>query len=266
MKAVALIVVLGLVACGDANERAVETALRRGNSHYQADRFASADSTYATGPSDARLLYNRGNAEYRLAAWDSAITRFSAAAEVAGTAREQARSRYNLGDARLQQARWADSLAHAMDGTIGGITIDGEDIARKVNAFVLRDSLTREQDRLEQLVDSALIEGAEQFKNALRRTPHDEDARHNLALAQRMMATRQKNSNGDGGNKDDEKNKELSERAKLIMKRADELVEQHKFEEALQVMEQGLKQDATLQKEKQYMDKLGVVTKAARTT
>ena len=64
---------------------------------------------------------------------------------------------------------------------------------------------------------------------------------------------------------DDEK-KELSERAKLIMKRADELVEQHKFKEALEVMEQGLKQDATLQKEKEYMDKLGVVTKAASAT
>ena len=128
-----------------------------------------------------------------------------------------------------------------------------------------RDSLQRQRNGLDHLVDSALTEGAEQFKNTLRRTPQDEDARHNLAIAQRLIAARPKNPGGNGSNKKDEK-KELSERAKLIMKRADELVEEHKFQEALEVLEQGLKQDATLQKEKEYMDKLGVVTKAARAT
>lgn len=262
MRAPLFIAVLGLVACGDPHERAVETALRAGNVQYKRDQFTSADSAYATGPADMRLRYNRGNAAFRLHDLDSAIAHFNEAAQQTKDLREQARAHYNLGDTRLQQAQWADSLAHSLDGTISGIRIEGPDIATKVNAFVLRDSLVRQREQMDQLVDSALAEGLEQFKNTLRRTPDDEDARHNLALAQRMIAARPKNAGGDGSNKDDEK-KELSERAKLIMKRADELVEQHKFKEALEVMEQGLKQDATLQKEKEYMDKLGVVTKAA---
>ncbi|MEO8591630.1 MAG: hypothetical protein ABI432_19770 [Flavobacteriales bacterium] len=266
MRALVIIAMMGLVACGDPHERAVETALREGNARYSAEQFDAADSAYANGPSDARLLHNRGNAEYRLGVVDSAITHFSKAGEMAGNADDQARATYNLGDGRLRQAHWADSLAHAMDGTIGGIRIEGDDIARKVNAFVLRDSLQRMRDRLDHLVDSALTESAEQFKNTLRRTPHDEDARHNLALAQRLIAARPKNTNGAGGKNEEDKKKELSERAKLIMKRADELVEQHKFQEALNVLEQGLKQDATLQKEKEYMDKLGTITKAASAT
>ena len=266
MKRFAYIAVFGLVACGNAHERAVESALRKGNVHYNAHRFYPADSTYATGPADARLLHNRGNAEYRMNVLDSAIAHFSNAAEMAGSAGDQARSYYNLGGARLRQANWADSLAQAMESTIGGIRIEGADIAQKVDQFVLRDSLQRQRDRLDQLVDSALSEGAEQFKNALRRKPRDEDARHNLALAQRMIAARVKEKADRDGKNEQDKNKELSERAKLIMKRADELVDQHKFQEALDVMQQGLKEDATLQKEKQYMDKLTVVTKAAQAT
>lgn len=266
MKRLLYIAVVGLVACGNANERAVEHALRKGNLQYNAQRFYPADSTYATGPIDARLSHNRGNAEYRMNELDSAIVHFGSAAEMAGSAGDQARSYYNLGDARLKQAHWADSVAHALDGTIDGIRIDGADIAQKVDQFVLRDSLQRQRDQLDLLVDSALNEGAEQFKNALRRTPRDEDARHNLALAQRMIAAREKEKSANDGKNEDEKNKELSARAKLIMKRADELVDQHKFQEALDVMQQGLKEDATLQKEKQYMDKLTVVTKAAQAT
>lgn len=266
MKWLMYIPVVGLVACGNANERAVDSALRKGNVHYNAQRFYPADSTYATGPVDARLSHNRGNAEYREMELDSAIVHFGNAAEMAGNASDQARSYYNLGDARLQQAQWADSLAHVLDGTIGGIRIEGADIAQKVDQFVLRDSLQRQRDHLDLLVDSALNEGAEQFKNALRRTPFDEDARHNLALAQRMIAARVQEKSANDGENEEDKNKELSERAKLIMKRADELVDQHKFQEALDMMQQGLKEDATLQKEKQYMDKLTVVTKAAQAT
>lgn len=265
MKATAYIAVLLLAACGDPHERAVEAALRAGNAHYVKDRFGPADGAYATGPTDMRLLYNRGNAAFRLNDLDSAIAHFNEASEQARSLREQARAYYNLGDTRLQQATWADSLVHVLDGIIGGIRIEGPDIATKVSAFVARDSLVRQREQLDHLVDSALAQGLEQFKNALRRTPQDEDARHNLVLAQRMIAARPKNNGGDGGDKDDEK-KELSERARLIMKRADELVEQHKFKEALDVMEQGLKQDATLQQEKEYMNKLGTVTKAASAT
>ena len=68
------------------------------------------------------------------------------------------------------------------------------------------------------------------------------------------------------GDKDKDKDKELSARAQLIMKKADELVEQYKFDEALSVMQQGLKEDPSLKAKKEYMDKLDVVTKAARAT
>ena len=48
------------------------------------------------------------------------------------------------------------------------------------------------------------------------------------------------------------------------MARADELVEKYLFQEALDVMRQGVQQDPTLQQRKDYMDKLDMITKAAR--
>ena len=77
------------------------------------------------------------------------------------------------------------------------------------------------------------------------------------------IAARPKPATNEGG-KDPNKDRDLGEKAKLIMARADELVEKYLFQEALDVMRQGVQQDPTLQQRKDYMDKLDMITKAAR--
>lgn len=268
MKKLLCIAGILLVGCGTEQEQLAERALRHGAAHYNEKRFAAADSSFSEAPADERAVFNSGNANYRMGRWSAAITHYREAAMMDSSRHEQARTRFNLGNAHLAEAMFADTLAHRQRELLDGIRVDGPDIATKVNQFVLRDSIQRDVQRLEALIDSSLTGALEGYRASLRSQPKDDEARYNLAYVQRLLSLRPKpgGDDGKGGDKDKDKDKELSARAQLIMKKADELVEQYKFDEALSVMQQGLKEDPSLKAKKEYMDKLDVVTKAARAT
>ena len=267
MKRTLLIALVVVTACGSSEEHGVETALRTGARHYRSGHYAQADTAFALAPSDARAVFNRGDADHRLGAWKEAITYFDQAASLASDPMEQAGAYHNSGSTRLAEALQADTLVLKQSKELAAIKIEGDDIAQKVNLIVRRDSLQRMNQRMEALIDSSLAEAIEKFKHSLRRAPSDEDSRYNLALAQRIVSTRIKEGRGKGdGNDDKDKDKELTERAKAILQRADELVEVYKFQEALDVLQQGLKEDPTLKAKKEYVDKLDLVTKAAKAT
>lgn len=263
MNRIAIIALLLLTACATKDEQAVIRALHAGAAQYRASQFAEAAATFGDAPSDARLSYNQGTALHRANDLDQAVTVLQDAAQMADSADLKTLAWYNLGNSRLLQARRADSLSKAYATESSGIKIEGDDIAKKVNLYVLRDSLRRESLRMDNLVDSALRAGSEAYKHVLRLAPMDEDARHDLVVIQRQLAARKKASSEKGGDGDNA-DKQLGERAKLIIQKADELVEQHLFQEALNVLQKGLNEDPTLQQRKEYMDKLEVVTKAAK--
>ncbi len=260
LPAIALLLLLS--ACSNSDERAVYRALHAGSAEYQSGKFAQAAATFGSAPEDARLFYNRGDAFFRIQQADSAIAAFQNAERMADSTLVAGAS-YNLGTTRLLQARLADSLSKAYTEQIAGISLEGQDIARNVSMYVLRDSLRKDVRRLEILVDSALIAGASSLKNSLRTSPTDEDARHNLIAAQRLIASRAKAEAERKKNEENDGKKELGERAMLIMQKAEELVEQYKFNEALNVLKDGLKKDPSLEQRKDYMDKLELVQKAA---
>ncbi len=263
MKHPATIALLLLTACSTADDRAVERALHAGAGHYRAGHFDDAARTYVDAPSDTRLDYNLGNARVRLQAFDDAIAAYGSAESMADSTLVTSAS-YNLGTARLLQARQADSLLRAHNDQLSDIRIEGQDIVEKVGLYVLRDSLRRDMRRLDLLVDSALKAGAEALRRTLLLEPTDEDARYNLVLAKRLLASRAKEAaERNDKNGDDEEKKALGERAMLILKQADELVDAYKFAEALDVLNAGLKQDPTLEQRKDYMEKLELVEKAA---
>ncbi len=263
MKWSTCIFALMLVACGNEQERTAERALRSGSALFHAERYVAADSTYATAPFDARTVYNRGNSNHRSGHWNEAIGHYRDAIAMDSLRGLRSSAFYNLGTTQLTEALHADTSVGTNNEILGKIVVDGPDIAAKVSQFVLRDSLQREISRLEALIDSSLAQAQDSYKEALRRTPGDDDARFNLTYVRRLMAQRVKEGRGDGGKGKDDKQQELSAKAKLIMQRADELVEAYKFQEALQVLQDGLKQDPSLQAKKEYMDKLNTVTKAA---
>lgn len=260
LPAIALLLLLS--ACSNSDERAVYRALHAGSAEYRSGKFEQAAATFGNAPEDARLFYNQGDAYFRIQQADSAIAAFRNAEWMADSS-IFADATYNLGTAHLLQARVADSLSKAYTEQIAGITLEGQDIARNVSMYVLRDSLRKDVRRLENLVDSALKAGASSLKRSLRSMPSDEDARYNLVAAQRLIASRAKAEAERKKNENDDSKKELGERALLIMQKAEELVEQYKFSEALNVLKDGLKKDPSLEQRKDYMDKLELVQKAA---
>jgi hypothetical protein len=265
MKRFIHIALIALVtACGSPAERAAEDALRKGEQPYRQGQYHAADSIYAQAAFDPRVAYDLGNALYEQDLLDTAIRSYSAAIE--GTFNEdlKAAGSYNLGNGWALLAHDADSLSDLSEKLLSEMRIEGNDLGQKVRQFVVRDSLQQGVVRLEHMVDSALAQSADAYKNNLRRTPADEDARHNLAVVQKLIAQRVKEAAERKKNKDQDKNKGLSERAKLLMKKADELVEQFKFTDALKVLQDGLKTEPTLQQQQEYMHKLDVVTQAAQ--
>lgn len=252
-------------ACAPSAERIAERALREGEDPYRAMHYPVADSIYATAAFDPRAAYNLGNALYEQHLLDTAIQAYRRAIDASTDETTRSQAFYNQANGWAALAFQADSLADEREQQASGMDIQGTDLVEKVRRMVVLDSLRKEHARLESLVDSALAQGAESYKHALRRTPSDEDARHNLALVQDIIAKRVKEA-ADKAKKDQDKNKELSERAKQLMAQADALVEQYKFTEALKLLRDGLKSEPSLQQQQEYMQKLDVVTKAAQAT
>lgn len=259
-----IIPLLMLVACGDARERAAEDALFTGNRHYKAGRMSDAVEAYAAGIADARVAHNAGLAHMQLGAWDLAVEAFTDAAPRLPDTAQQAMAWYHTGHARLRQAIAADSLQRAHAETLRGIRIEGEDVALNVSRFVLRDSLRRELRRLDLLIDSALVQGEVAYKRALRLAPADDDARHDLTLVRHLASLRPSaNKGGDGGGEKDPQDTPLGMRAQVIIQQADSLVDAYRFKEALALLQQGLREDPSLQQRKEYMDKLDLVSRSA---
>ena len=92
----------------------------------------------------------------------------------------------------------------------------------------------------------------EAYKNALRNKPSDEESRYNYALAKKMLKDNPpKNDNTD----------EPSEYAKMMKRRADLALKNNNFKEALEIMNEALRNDKTTQNFQDYMKKLEDVVK-----
>lgn len=264
MRRLSPLLLLGLfTACSTADDRAVLRSLYKGAAAYRAERYHEAAEAFAEGPTEVRLAYNAGTSGLRAGRPAEAVEHLRTATQLADSLTLRTWAHYNLGNAWMEQARMADSLSKAHAQEVAGIRLDGADIAQNVSLYLLRDSLRRSIARSEALVDSSLAQGELAYRSALRTAPQDEDARHNLALAQLQRAARAKAAQERNAGKDNKDQDKLGARAQLILQQADELVEQYRFQEALQLLQKGLKEDPSLQQKQEYMQKLEVVTKAA---
>ncbi|MBL7947152.1 MAG: hypothetical protein JNN32_13900 [Flavobacteriales bacterium] len=266
MRPIAYIAVLFLAtACGDAQQRAAERALYTGEHPYREGRFDAAARIYAEADHDARVAYNLGNALLQQQLTDSSIQAY-----IKGFSEEQgdsvnAMTYHNLGNAWATLALKADTAAKKGRERMKNMPVDGTDLVTKVRNIVMLDSITQENMKLDQVVDSALAQSADAYKNGLRRRPSDEDTRYNLALVQQHIAARVKEAKEREKNKEKDKDQqELSERAKRLMQQADSLVDRYQFTKALEILQAGVKADPSLQQKQDYMNKLDVVTKAAK--
>ncbi|MBN1115885.1 MAG: tetratricopeptide repeat protein [Bacteroidales bacterium] len=101
-----------------------------------------------------------------------------------------------------------------------------------------------------------LKESVEAYKNALRNNPDNENARHNLFLAEQMLKQQQQQQQQQN---QDSKPQEPSEFAKKLKKQAQELVNQRRYSEAYNLMVEGEKKDPTVAYFKDFTNKINEV-------
>lgn len=262
-RALTAAALLALCACGSPEQRMADRALHDGLRAHQDSAFLAADSAFSLAPGDARAVYDRGVNRTALRDHVMAAEYFDAAARMDSTPL-RTMAWYNLGNARLDGARSADTAIRRIRHDIDRTAPSTNDINDRLHALVETDSLHRLAERLDAGIDSSLLGSVEAFKSTLRIDPADDDARHNLVLAKAAWAARQKEKERSAGDKEKDKDKALSERARLLIQKADELVDAFRFKDALDLLQDGLKKEPSLSSKKEYMDKLDLVTKASQ--
>jgi predicted negative regulator of RcsB-dependent stress response len=84
------------------------------------------------------------------------------------------------------------------------------------------------------------------FKNSMKAAPENDDARFNYELIKKKLAAQNKDQQNQNKNNDKGKPQEPSEFAKQLKAKADALVKQHFYQEAFDLMSDGLKKDKTV--------------------
>jgi len=100
---------------------------------------------------------------------------------------------------------------------------------------------------------------AQHFKNSLKLNPSDLDAKHNYerAVAEANNENEQEQEQQDQG---EEEQEPPSEYAKAMKKRAEQLVNEQKYGEALNVMNEALKVDQTVQNFNDFIQRISQVS------
>ncbi len=100
---------------------------------------------------------------------------------------------------------------------------------------------------------------AQHFKNSLKLNPSDLDTKHNYerALAEANKENEQEQDQQDQGQEEQEP---PSEYAKAMKKRAEQLVNEQKYGEALNVMNEALKVDQTVQNFNDFIQRIGQIS------
>jgi tetratricopeptide (TPR) repeat protein len=256
-------VLLLLAACGDAQERAVDDALRSGEAFYRKGDLNAALEQYEQAPEDHRTRYNAGVVLHQLGRLEEAADRFEQAAVLADSAIQRARAHYDLGHTWQLRAIEADTLSATTGRAIAALR-PGGDITEQVRQAVMLDSMLTVQRNAMLFSDSALLESRTAYRQALRSMPADEDARHNLTQVQNTMAARVKAAEERKKAEEAQQGKDLTALARSILAKADSLVARYAFDDALKTLQQGLQREPTLIQRKDYSDKLETVTNAAR--
>ncbi len=146
---------------------------------------------------------------------------------------ENARLYFNLGNAQAKQGKVEEAIQSFME-------------------FRAMVESPEEKAMAEYNIGTLLAEGkkwkpaASHFKNALKLNPSESDAKHNYERALAEIDKNEENQEGQDQNQQDQPPPEPSEYAIAMKKRAEKLVEQRKYTEAYNLMQQALKADETV--------------------
>lgn len=93
------------------------------------------------------------------------------------------------------------------------------------------------------------------FKQALKSQPENDEARYNYELAKKKLSEQQEQEQ-----EQQPEPPEPSEWAKELKKQAEQLVQQYRYREAYELMQQGLEQDPTVAAFGSFINRIGTIT------
>ncbi len=181
----------------------------------------------------ARSFVRAGNELYNQQKNAEAAISYKKAVEASAT---YIKGAYNLGNALYAQKNYKEAIPQY-------------ELALKGTATKKEKGATYFNIGKAHMAEKNFDKAVEAFKNSLRNNPTDDEARYNLAHAQKMLKKQQEQ---------DEQNKQPppSEFAKREKKKADKFVNEFKFEEALKLLDAALEKDMTVSNYKEYMEHL----------
>lgn len=162
-----------------------------------------ASTSVSAQNADARKETRKGNKEYKAKKYDQAEVNYRRAVHSDSTAY---RAHYNLGNALYRQKKYDEANTHYSKA------LETPDLDKKTRAKILHN---RGNSNLKAGLDKGKAEGLQQFQQAvndyqeaLKLTPKDENTRYNLSYAKKMLqqAQQQQQQNGGGGGGSDQDN------------------------------------------------------------
>lgn len=200
MKKIAFIILsFTLFSLGLSAQRKVRKETHKGDDNYFGQSYGVAEEKYKKAielytksveddkkreikdeDRNKEAFYNLGNTYFRQGKWDDALKEYETYGKMESNEEKQSRAWSNSGNAYLHKAI---EPKPQQDQTQQG----GQPQMQQ------QESLPRMED---------LEKSIEAYKNALRRYPQDEEARYNLAVAQKMLQDQKDNQDKNKDNKD----------------------------------------------------------------
>lgn len=249
-------------SCGDAHERRQRFAMLDGQHHHDRLAYLDAALAYREALGHPWARHNLAATYQGMDLLDSAVLYFEASTRDMTDTAGLLRAWYGTANANLRLAARCDTAGRETLELLHGMPPISGDVRERLRLTTERDSLRQRARDLYLRTDSALVRAVKAYEQVLRLDAADEEARHDLAVAQRWIA-RRRGTPPDNPRQDDPKDQALTERARLLIAKADTLVEEHRFKAALDVLQEGLRQEPSLKQRKDYMDKLNTVNEAA---
>ena len=195
---------------------------------------------YIFSQTDVRPIIEKGNAFYNKNDFKNAAVQYKHACQLDSLSFD---AWYNFGNALFQMKKYILST-EAYDKALK-LTSD-----KTLKANILHNvgNIACEQGQYEKAVNF--------YKQSLLLNPKDDDTRYNLAFAQKQLEIQKKLDDLENQKKKEPEKQKPSQFAEECLKKAQELVQQYKFSDALQVMKDGEAKDKTVALFNEFTQKL----------
>lgn len=181
---------------------------------------------------DAREAYTQGN-------YTEASRLYQTLMETYDEDSEELRLNYAHSLHKLGQPKEADAAYRSLAANAGDNNIR---------------SAAYQQLGIQAIQNQNLQDAVTYFKQSLKSQPENESARYNYELAKKKLREQKEQEQ-----QQQPEQPEPSEWAKELKKQAEELVRQYRFQEAYELMQQGLEQDPTVAAFSSFIDRIGTI-------